>query len=71
MLAGRFGLAVPALALAGQFGAQGRRSQHAGTLPSDSLLFAAVAVSSAILIVLLSFVPALAMGPVLEKFKGG
>jgi hypothetical protein len=69
MLAGRFGLAVPALALAGQFGAQGRRSQHAGTLPSDSLLFAAVAVSSAILIVLLSFVPALAMGPALEYFQ--
>jgi K+-transporting ATPase ATPase A chain len=69
MLAGRFALAIPALALAGRLAKQGRRSQHAGTLPSDSLLFATVAVSSAVLIVLLSFLPALAMGPLLEHFQ--
>jgi K+-transporting ATPase ATPase A chain len=69
MLAGRFGLAIPALALAGQLAAQGRRSQHAGTLPSDSLLLATVAVSAAVLIVLLSFLPALALGPLLEHFQ--
>jgi len=69
MLAGRFGLAIPALALAGRLAAQGRRSQHVGTLPSDSLLLAMVAVSSAVLIVLLSFLPALVMGPLLEYFR--
>jgi K+-transporting ATPase ATPase A chain len=69
MLAGRVGLAIPALALAGRLAAQGRRSQHAGTLPSDSLLLATVAVSSAVLIVLLSFLPAVVMGPLLEYFK--
>jgi len=69
MLAGRVGLAIPALALAGRLAAQGRRSQHAGTLPSDSFLFATVAVSSAVLIVLLSFLPALVMGPMLEYFQ--
>jgi K+-transporting ATPase ATPase A chain len=69
MLAGRIGLAVPALALAGRLAMQGRRSQHAGTLPSDSLIFAFVAVSSAILIVLLSFIPALALGPLVEHFQ--
>jgi K+-transporting ATPase ATPase A chain len=69
MLAGRFGLAIPALALAGRLAAQGRRSQHVGTLPSDSLLLATVAVSAAVLIVLLSFLPALALGPLLEHFQ--
>jgi len=69
MLAGRFGLAIPAVALAGRLAAQGRRSQHVGTLPSDSLLLATVAVSAAVLIVLLSFLPALALGPLLEYFQ--
>ncbi|MGD0388719.1 MAG: potassium-transporting ATPase subunit KdpA [Tepidisphaeraceae bacterium] len=69
MLAGRFALAIPALALAGRLANQGRRSQHAGTLPSDSLLLATVAVSAAVLIVLLSFLPALALGPLLEHFQ--
>jgi K+-transporting ATPase ATPase A chain len=69
MVAGRFDLAIPALALAGRLATQGRRSEHAGTLPSDSLLFAMVAASSAILIVLLSFIPALVLGPVLELFQ--
>ena len=69
MLAGRFGLAIPALALAGRLARQGRRAQHAGTLPPDSMLFATVAVSSAVLIVLLSFLPALALGPLLEYFQ--
>jgi K+-transporting ATPase ATPase A chain len=68
MLAGRFGLAIPALALAGRLATQGRRSQHAGTVPSDSLLFATVAISAAVLIVLLSFLPALVLGPVVEHF---
>jgi potassium-transporting ATPase potassium-binding subunit len=69
MLAGRIGLAIPALALAGRLAAQGRRSQHVGTLPSDSLLLATVAVASAVFLVLLSFLPALVMGPMLEYFQ--
>jgi K+-transporting ATPase ATPase A chain len=69
MLAGRFGLAIPALALAGRLARQGRRSEHAGTLPSDSWLFATVAISSAVLIVLLSFLPALALGPLIEHIQ--
>ena len=69
MLAGRFGLAVPALTLAGRLARQGRRAEHAGTLPSDSLLFAITALSTAVLIVLLSLLPALAMGPMIEHFQ--
>jgi K+-transporting ATPase ATPase A chain len=69
MLAGRFGLAIPALALAGRFATQGRRAEHAGTLPSDSVLVVIVAISAAVLIVLLSFMPALALGPLIEYFR--
>jgi K+-transporting ATPase ATPase A chain len=68
MLAGRFGLAVPALALAGALAHQGRRVATAGTLPSDSLLFAVVAVGSAVIIGALNFLPAMAVGPALEHF---
>jgi len=67
MLAGRFGLAIPALALAGRLASQGRRAEHAGTLPSDTPLFAGVAVATAVFIGLLSFLPALALGPVVEE----
>ena len=68
MLVGRFGLAIPALALAGRVAAQGRRAEHVGTLPSDSPLLGVVMLGSAVLIVLLAFLPALALGPVLEHF---
>jgi K+-transporting ATPase ATPase A chain len=69
MIVGRFGLAIPALALAGRLAAQGRRAEHAGSMPSDSAWIAVVAVGTAILLVLLTFVPALALGPVIEQFK--
>ena len=68
MLAGRFGLAVPALALAGSLARQGRRDATRGTLPSDSVLFAVVAVGSAVIIGALNFLPAVALGPALEHF---
>ncbi len=69
MMVGRFGLAIPALALAGRFAAQGRRVEHAGSLPSDSAWIAVIAVSTAMLLVLLNFLPALALGPVIEFFQ--
>lgn len=69
MMAGRFGLAIPALALAGRLAAQPRRAEHAGSLPPDSVYFAVVLLGTAVLLVLLNFLPALALGPVLEQFK--
>jgi potassium-transporting ATPase potassium-binding subunit len=69
MMAGRFGLAIPALALAGALARQGRREEHAGTLPSDSAWFGVVAISAVLIIGLLSFVPPVVMGPILEHFK--
>jgi K+-transporting ATPase ATPase A chain len=68
MIVGRFGLAIPALALAGLLAAQGRRVKTSGSLPSDSFLFATVVVGSALLVGGLNFFPALALGPVIEHF---
>ncbi len=66
MMAGRFGLAIPALALAGLLAKQGRRPPTSGTLPTDTLQFASLLVGTAVIVVGLSFLPALALGPVLE-----
>jgi K+-transporting ATPase ATPase A chain len=69
MIIGRFGLAVPALALAGRLAQQGRRVTTAGSLPDDSFLFAVVVLGSALLIGGLNFLPALALGPLVEYFS--
>jgi len=69
MLVGRFGLAALALALAGRFAAQGRRPTTAATLPSDSPLFGALVFGTILLVGGLSFLPALALGPIAEAWR--
>jgi K+-transporting ATPase ATPase A chain len=66
MIVGRFGLTVPALALAGRFAAQGRRPMTAGTLATDSVLFGLVLVATALVVGALSYLPALCLGPLAE-----
>jgi K+-transporting ATPase ATPase A chain len=66
MLAGRFGLAALALALAGRFAAQRRWPTTSGTLPSDTLTFGALVLGTIVLVGALSFLPALALGPIAE-----
>jgi K+-transporting ATPase ATPase A chain len=70
MMIGRFGLAVPALALAGRFAAQGRRPQTAGTFPTDSFLFGLVLVATAVVVGALTYFPALCLGPIAEHLRG-
>ncbi len=69
MLAGRFGLAALALALAGRFAAQGRLATTAGTLPSDTAMFGALVLGTVLVVGALSFMPALALGPALEALQ--
>jgi K+-transporting ATPase ATPase A chain len=69
MLAGRFGLAVLAMALAGRFAAQGRRATTAATLPGDSAVFAALVLGTILLVGALCFLPALALGPIAEALR--
>src|SRR5262249_18393044 len=66
MIAGRFGLAIPALALAGSFAAQGRRPTTLGTLPAYTLSFGVLVVGTALIVGLLSYFPVLALGPIVE-----
>jgi K+-transporting ATPase ATPase A chain len=68
MMAGRFGLAIPALALAGLFAAQGRRPATLGTLPTDTVSFGVLLVGTAIIVGALSYFTALALGPIVEHF---
>jgi potassium-transporting ATPase potassium-binding subunit len=67
MLAGRFGLAIPALGLATRFGRQRNTPTTSGTLPTHSLLFGVLLAASLVVMVALSYLPALALGPVLER----
>lgn len=66
MTAGRYWLAIPALALAGRFAAQGHRTASSGTLPTDTPLFGGMVVAAMLIIGGLSYFPALAMGPIVE-----
>jgi K+-transporting ATPase ATPase A chain len=67
MMAGRFGLAIPALAFADLFGRQRSSPSSVGTLPTHSFSFGVLLTMCLIVTVLLSYLPALALGPVLER----
>jgi potassium-transporting ATPase potassium-binding subunit len=69
MLLGRFGLAVPALIFAGLFARQTNRPMTAGKLKTDSLLFGSVIVGTALIVVALTYLPVVALGPIIEQLR--
>ena len=69
MLAGRYGSAALALALAGRFAQQRRLPTTAGTLPCDTPTFGALVFGTVLLLGALCFFPALALGPIVEFFQ--
>jgi K+-transporting ATPase ATPase A chain len=69
MLAGRFALAIPALALAQRFALQPSRAPTEGTLRTDTLLFALVIIGTALIVVALTYLPVLALGPIVEQIQ--
>jgi K+-transporting ATPase ATPase A chain len=71
MMVGRFGLAIPALALADLLGRQRSTPTSSGTLPTHSLSFGVLLTTCLIIMVALSYLPALALGPVLERLLFG
>ena len=71
MMVGRFGLAIPALALANLFGRQRSTPSSSGTLPTHSFSFGVLLTTCLITMVALSYLPALALGPVLERLLFG
>jgi K+-transporting ATPase ATPase A chain len=66
MLLGRFIPIVAVLCLAGSLAAQKKVPETAGTLPTTGPLFATLLGGSVVLVAALTFVPALALGPIAE-----
>lgn len=63
---GRFGVIVPVLAIAGSLAAKKRLPVTAGTMPTHGPLFVVLLVGTVLLVGLLNYVPALALGPMVE-----
>ncbi len=66
---GRFGVIVPVLAIAGSLAGKHRLATTAGTLPTHGPLFVGLLLGTIILVGLLNYVPALALGPVVEHLS--
>lgn len=66
MWLGRFGVIVPVLAIAGSLAAKKRLEVTGGTLPTHGPLFVVLLIGTVLLVGLLNYVPALALGPIVE-----
>jgi K+-transporting ATPase ATPase A chain len=69
MLISRYWLIVPVLAIAGSFAAKKTVPAGPGTLPTHTPLFIVLIIGTVLLVGALTFVPALALGPVVEHFQ--
>ncbi|OGW46967.1 MAG: potassium-transporting ATPase subunit KdpA [Nitrospirae bacterium RBG_13_41_22] len=70
MFFGRFWLMIPVLAIAGSLAAKKFTPSSAGTLPTHTPLFILLLLSVIIIVGALTFLPALALGPIVEYMLG-
>ena len=68
MLAGRFLMIVPALAIAGSLVGKKVVPPSLGTFPTDGALYVALLVGVVLIVGALTFFPALSLGPIVEHF---
>jgi K+-transporting ATPase ATPase A chain len=68
MLMSRFWILIPVLALAGSLAQKNAKETTKGTLPTDNALFVVFTAGVVVLVGALSFLPALALGPIAEYF---
>jgi potassium-transporting ATPase potassium-binding subunit len=68
MLAGRFLMIIPVLAIAGSMRGKKTAPEGPGTFPTHGLLFTGLLVSVILIVGALTFFPALSLGPVAEHF---
>lgn len=66
MLVGRYWIAIPVLALAGSLARKKAVASGPGTFPTHTPLFVALLLAMVILVGALTFLPALALGPIVE-----
>jgi K+-transporting ATPase ATPase A chain len=69
MLIGRYWVIVPVLAIAGALARKKSIPPSAGTLPTHTPLFVGLLVGTIILVGALTFIPALALGPIVEHLQ--
>jgi K+-transporting ATPase ATPase A chain len=69
MLAGRFLMKVPMLALAGNLALKKSVPPSSGTFPVNTTLFTVLLVSVVLIVGALTFFPALSLGPILEHLQ--
>ncbi|MGP7975461.1 potassium-transporting ATPase subunit KdpA, partial [Proteus mirabilis] len=69
MLVGRFGVMLPVLAIAGSLAIKKRQAESLATLSTTSPLFIFLLFLTVIMIGALTFVPALALGPIAEYLQ--
>ena len=73
MLVGRFLMIVPVLALAGSLAAKRRVAASGGSFPVSGGTFVVLLIGTILIVGALTFLPALALGPIVEHFlmRGG
>jgi len=69
MLFGRFFLIIPTLAVAGSVVRKRRVPATVGTFPTDTPLFVTLVIGVTVIVAALAFLPALALGPIVEQLK--
>jgi K+-transporting ATPase ATPase A chain len=69
MLMARFWVMIPAIALAGALAAKKHVPVSDGTLPTHTPLFIAMLIGVVLIVGALTFVPALALGPIAEHVE--
>ncbi|WP_265921512.1 potassium-transporting ATPase subunit KdpA [Cupriavidus nantongensis] len=67
---GRFWVVIPVLALAGSLAAKPALPVTGGTMPTHGALFVVLLAGSVLMVGALTYVPALALGPVAEHLQG-
>ena len=66
---GRFGYAIPVLAMAGGLAAKPKLAASSGTFPTHGPLFVGLLIGVILILGGLCFFPALALGPIVEHFQ--
>ena len=69
MWVSRYWLMIPVLAIAGSLAAKRATAVTAGTLPTHTPLFVTLLVTTVLLVGALTFLPALALGPIVEHLQ--
>jgi K+-transporting ATPase ATPase A chain len=69
MWVGRYWIIVAVLAVAGSLAAKKSVPPSSGTLPTDTPLFVVMLIGVVLLVGLLNFIPALALGPIVEHLQ--